>query len=547
MSGNKAIYTDAMRKGHDLAWQGRYVEAIGEYLRARDEFPDDIAVNVSLGAAYLRLNRLAEALAAYQAAQRKAPQDILSLAKIAEIQARLGQKGEAERNFESLVQAYNRLGMPSQALAARQRLVNLLPDYIPGRLRLAQAYEEINKLAEASREYLAVAQLCQQQGFFTEAIAALERALQCDAENAAAAALLETIRSTVLPTPSEKGKPAPSELAAAAAQARLAQTLLAEAPSDTAASGRPKALLTQALEYQAQGLLSQAIACYEQILQAGWQRPEIEYNLGLLYLQTGRYEESIQLLQRTAQEPELAMGSLFAIGQCYRGQGDIDKAMEYFLKAVETVNLQTMPKEQADEIIALYKSLADGYRLKGQTDKALAVITSLANAIANKGWPDKLTLVQEQTDSLQGEGPERSPLEVAMPEWQTVAEKLAAAEALAQNGLYTAAIEECFDVVSLAPFYLPAHYCLANIYIKQGRINHAVDKYLALANLHLLRGETDRAIEACHLALRVAPQNMAIHSCLADAYLKMGDKERAQAEMALLDDLRLKRGMKEEE
>lgn len=551
MTGNKNAYNDALRKGHNLAWDGRVADAVDEYQSALGEFPEDLAAASSLGSALLRLGKLPEALAAYQAARRKSPRDLLGLAKSAEIQARLGQREEASASFAALAAAYGQLGLAANVLQVHEQFVSLVPDYLTGRLRLAEAYAAAGKSARASQEYLAAARLYQKQGQFAAAVSSLEQALVHDPRNRQASDLLQALRGGEPTAGSAQAEPTPSEIVAQAAQARLAEELFAGRPSAepspaNPASRRQETLLGQALEYQARGQVSEAIASYEQVLREGGQRTEVDYNLGLLYQQAGRYAEAAAQLGRTAQVPGYAVGSHYALGQCYRSQGDHDRAMEHFLRAAAAVDLEAVERDQADDVIALYKSLAEGYQMRGQSERALGLVTSLAGALGKKGWEDKLSSVHAEIDAIStGEGKAVPGLPAVMPEWQEVSRKIAACDAYLKQEHYLAAIEECHDVVSLAPSYLPIHYRLAMIYERQGRPDHAVDKYLTLASLHLVRQEPSQAAEACHLAVQADPKAPTPRARLAQVYLKTSQKDKALEELDILGDLELERGNKE--
>lgn len=550
MAGNKSVYAEALRKGHNLAWEGRYELAVQEYRRALAEFPEDVAANTSLGAACLHLRDLPEALAAYQAVQRKVPQDLLSLAKIAEIQATLGQQEEADRSYSALVKAYTDAGLASKVLEALQQMASLLPDHVSAHTRLAEAYGAAGKTAEASAECLVAARLCQHAGQFPEAVENLERALLYDAENREAEALLGSLRGE--PPGPQRAEPSPTQQAALEAQERLAQEVFAAPAEGPAASGdqqqRAEMLVTHALDLQARGDVNAAIAAYRQVIDAGIHRAEVEYNLGLLYQQAGRYAEAIEHLSLTAKLPDYAVGSHLAIGRCYQNQEQHDLAMEHFLAAAGALNLATIEREQLDDVIGLYRSLADGYKMRGQPEKALAAVNSLVDALSTKGWDAEAAAVSGELRGLetgQAAAPP-APVEAAVPEWRVVAQKLSSFDTLLQEQHYLAAIEECHDIINLAPSYLPVHYRLGTVYTQQGRTEHAVEKYLTLATLHVVRNELAQALEACRLAVSAAPHDPRPRSRLAQMLLDTGDTEKALEELDVLGDLQLQRGLREE-
>jgi tetratricopeptide (TPR) repeat protein len=572
MAGNKSMYTDAMRKGHNLAWDGHDAEAMQEYRRAVGEFPDDLAANCSLGSALLRLHQLTEALGVFEVVRRKAPQHIIAMSKQAEVQAALGKWDEADAAYTVLAEAYAAVGMPARALAAWQQMATMLPDFPSAHLHLGQALVEAGKPQEASGAYLAAARLYRKAGGFPQAVETLERAILADAANAEATALLNTLRGGEVPGQPVAG-PTPSQLIAHESQARLARDVFAERPSkatgkrahegtavqaggnlddrpapSTDRQQRVETLIGQALDLQSRGDVSGALSAYEQVVAAGVSRPEVEYNLGLLYQQAGRYKEAVDHLTRTARLPDYAMGSHFAIAQCFKSQGDNEKAMEHLLVAASAVNMAALEREQADDIVALYRGLAEGYKMGGQADKAVDTVTGLIEALRTKGWEDKLPSVSAALEGLKAGQPEASSAGAGadVPEWKLVAQKLAAYEGYLQEQHFVAAIEECHDVINLAPGYLPVHYRLGAVYSAQGRLDLAMDKYLMLSTLHIVRDELPQAAEACRLAVQAAPRDPKPRAQFAQLLVRSGQTAQALEELDVLGDLQLQRGQRDE-
>lgn len=548
MAGNKTTYSDALRKGHNLAWDGRFDLAAQEYRRALAEFPDDLAANSSLGSACFSLRQFPDALAAYQAVLRSSPGDVLSLRRTAAVLGMLGESEEAYRGFEALVAALTAASMADKVLEARQQAVKLMPEHAPSRDRLVEALGTAGRQAEASVESLAAARIRQKAGQFPEAIDSLERALLYDASNAEAASLLGKLRGTGAPGATEAS---PSDILARESQERLAQAVMSDQPAEPAADSGQRhveALIGQALTHQARGETDEAIAAYQQVLAAGVNRSEVEYNLGLLYQQSGRYAEAIEHLSLTAKLPDYAVGSRLAIGNCYKSQGDTTRAMEHYLAAAAAVDTAKMQREQADDVISLYRSLAESYQSQGQTEKALGAVTSLVNLLSDKGWEDKASLVRPDLESMRGAGSGQAEAEpdASIPEWKLVAQKLAAFEQYMSEQHFTAAIEECHEIINLAPGYLPVHYRLGTVYLQQGRPELAAEKYLTLATLHGVRGETAHELDACRQAVAAAPQDARARQRLAGMYLAMSQNDKALEELDVLGDLQLQKGLKEE-
>ncbi len=123
MAGNKRAYHKAISKGLNLAWEGQWEQALIWYQKALAEVSDDPTVYHHLGLAYVQLERLDQALEAYQQAIHLDPEDPLPLARIADIYERLGQAREAADALLSLAKIYQRQQAWAQALQALQRLI----------------------------------------------------------------------------------------------------------------------------------------------------------------------------------------------------------------------------------------------------------------------------------------------------------------------------------------------------------------------------------------------------------------------------------------
>lgn len=69
------------------------------------------------------------------------------------------------------------------------------------------------------------------------------------------------------------------------------------------------------------------------------------------------------------------------------------------------------------------------------------------------------------------------------------------------------AMDNWHRAVRLEPNLLRAHQRLASIYQRQGAVRNAIREYLAIANILQLQGESEKALQACQLALRLDPRN----------------------------------------
>lgn len=545
MPGNKAVFQDAIKKAHNAAWDGHWAKAIAEYRRALGEFPDDATLHQSLAHALEESGELESALHEHRINSKMQSNDPQPLFRIAQLQERMGQKGEAVATYLAIAEMHLSHKAMGKAVEVWQKVIALEPDRADVHGRLAEAFEQGSHISLAAKEYVALAKICQRRGEKAQALAAAQRAQLLDSRNAAASALVEEL---------QRGEAAVSEPMASpvnqaqqAALSRLAETLLEERTSpsklepaerrsrsaESPSLRQPEidALIARALDAQTQHRVADAIECYRKLIAAGVTRAEVKFNLGLLYFETMRYEDAVRLLSDTVAEPNYALASHFALGQCYRAQGKVDAAVEHFLQVTKIVDLTSVQRDQADELISVYEGLAESYAAKGDREQAESFSRSLEEFLTSKGWEDKVREVRHHLESLREEGSQVSLAEVIeVPESDKVLEALALSQEYLRRSKFQAASEECYRAIELAPTYLPAHVRLAEVLAREGRIEDARAKYQTLAELSNARGDLARSEGFYRQLLKIAADDVGDRSKLIDILTKQGRMDEAVQE-----------------
>lgn len=116
-------YKDALRRGHVAALRSRHADALEAYGEAAAIAPDRALPLVSIGTVLTRLGKTREALAAFDAALERAPEDEAATRGRAELLASLGDRTRAAQGFDrvaALLDGADRL--PDAADAARRAL-----------------------------------------------------------------------------------------------------------------------------------------------------------------------------------------------------------------------------------------------------------------------------------------------------------------------------------------------------------------------------------------------------------------------------------------
>jgi len=560
LAGDKKVYDKAISAGLNFAWEGKWDQALAAYKEALEEMPDDPVVHNHLGLAYFQLEQYEPALEAYHQATRLDPNDPSSLARIAEIHEKMGQRHAAADAFFSLAEIHRHRTSWANAIQALQRATQLNSDHLSARQALAEIYTELDQNNRAIKEYLNLARSLQRQSQLDRALEVCRLVLEIDPRNGEARALAEVLHlgepvegggEVAPPTPlapADEGA-SPVDIARDKALEELAGipfedtpvgsapeltdfgrgTTPAEAPTKPTLS-RPQidALIAQAIDFQTRGLVDEAIACYTQVIDAGVDRPAAHFNLGLLYQQRLRFESAIAEFDQAIRHSHYALGSHFALGECYRALGRIDDALEHFVQVLKIVDLRTVQREQADDLIDLYDALAASYAAKGDREKALEFTNSLIEFLSSKGWEDKARSARQRIDALADDGVTMSLAEMlAVPSADTILSSVTLSQEYMKRGALSAATEVCYQAIEVAPTYLPLHLRLAEIYVQDSRIEDAVTKYQAMADLYLVREETLQAIGVYKRILRLIPMDVVVRSRLIDLLISSGEIDQA--------------------
>ncbi len=531
MAGNKAVFQDAIKKGHNAAWDRKWSVAIAEYGRAAREFPEDASVHLSLAHVQEANGQVENALNECQIAAKLLPHDPQPLMLVAGLQEKLGRLSEAAGTFLAVAELHVAQKSNGKAVDAWQRAAALEPDRTDVHERLAQVYQEGEQNSLAAKECVALARIYRRRGDLAKSGKAIQRALELDPSNSAALAMSEGLAEKK-EEPQEIEPPSgPVDRAKQEALSRLAETLLEEKPSDSrrpsigrrpegeppADSAEIDALIARAVDAQSNNRTAEAIETYRALIDSGVSRLEVKLNLGLLYVEQGQYDDAIELLNQTVGEPDYALASHFALGQCCRSLGKIDAALEHFIQVTKIVDLSSIDREHADELISVYEKLAESYVAKGDKDQAEAFTKSLEEFMSGKGWEDKVRELHQHLEKLREEGTQLSLAEaIDVPGGAEVLHALALSQEYLKRGKFEAASAECYHAIELAPYYLPSHVRLAEILAQSGRQQEAREKMLLLAEVAESRGDTDRAEEFYRNLLESAPDEFELRMKLID-------------------------------
>ncbi len=553
MAGNRAIYDQLMQTGSARAWEKRWDEAVAAYEKALAEFPDDLQALTALGLALAEGGQLERALLTFQQAAKVDPDSPTLPEQIGAILEKMGQGRQAALAYVAAADRHIRRQNANLAIRQWKEALRCDPNCVSAHVNLLKVYLTQRKTAEALEEYLALAGIYHSQGRTEQALQIAQLALKLDPLDSRAQVLLVRLQGGGLTEPQPEADMAeltftaevpegggeeggsPVETARLKALANLAETVFSDMPHQTStlavlpmSKAEVDALITKALDAQTRGNVDEAIACYEDVLRAGVIQPAANFNLGLLYQQRLRFEEAIAQFQKSVEQPEYRLGSHFALGECYRALGRIGQARAEFIEVLKIVDLGTVDREQADDLIQLYEELARTHAAAGEGEQATEFVNSLVAFLSEKGWEDKALQARERLDALTSKGPVLSLAEIlATPDSERILQAIGLAQEYQRHNKMYAAMDELNRALSLAPYLLPIHWQMGETLASMGRLDKAVAKFLIIAEAYHVRGNLLQSAAMYERVLRLDPMNLQVRARLIEMLISHGEIDRA--------------------
>lgn len=563
MAGDRKVYEEALNEGANYAWEHRWEEAIAAYQRALAEFPDDLAALIGLGLALSENGQPEEALEVYRRAAEIDTENPTLPERIGQILEEMGRPAEAARAYLQAAEQYTHRQALSLAMERWEDAVRVDPSCVPAHVNLLRAYLNQGKKTSAIREYLALAEIYQAQGKADQALELCQYALRLDPHHPEVLAMMDRLRYGEEETPErvpgtgpldlleeeeqqqeeERGNPA--EIARRQALADLAEMVFDERPPQTStlvhrplSKAQVNTLIARALDAQTRGDLDEAISCYEEVLlHGGVIQPAANFNLGLLYQQQLRFEDAIKQFEQALQAPRYRLGSLFALGECYRALGRIDDALAHFLEVLKTVDLGTVEPDRAEELSRLYDGLARSLAAKKEEEQVAEFINTLIDFLNDKEWEKKALEARKRLDGVARDGPVLSLVDLLLfPHPDRVLRSLAAAQDFAEQGMWDAALDELFLTLTVVPTSLLIHRQIGEILLQRGETEEALAKFQTIADVYQVRGNITQAAAMYERILQLAPMDVGVRSRLIDLLIDQGDIEKALEQYLVLGD-----------
>lgn len=214
-----------------------------------------------------------------------------------------------------------------------------------------------------------------------------------------------------------------------------------------------------------------------------------------------------------------------------------DGSIEY-LEALRQADAQVVPENQAEDLLQLYEPIIEAHRHDDDAEFQTRLCENVAGLLMRPDWRDQMVRARTQMP-VQGSEVPVIPLAEILTEARSsqVVDSLGTIYQLANSGNLRSAMEESFYAIQYAPTYLPLHTYMGELLVKQGLVQDAIAKLLAVARTYNTRGETHRAVDVYRRIIDFAPMDLAARNFLIEQLISMGQITEAINEYMELADV----------
>jgi tetratricopeptide (TPR) repeat protein len=570
MPGNRAIFDRAMEQSREAARTGQWDDSLKNAVRALQEFPQDGEARTAAAVALFNTGKLDRALQIFEELRAADKNNPFFLGYIAQAQARQGSP-QAPESYRALADMHEAQRRPIQAIEALRELLRLRPEADEQRARLARLYEDQGGAREAAAEHLTLARRALHAGQLDAAAEAAEVALRLDPVSREAKDFIVGVRDAMARAAGlESAVPQPG---AGPGGTELRVNLGAMTGALRSQQFQIEKLVEQAQRAQESGDTDAAAALYEQAVEAGLERADVLYSLGLIYQDRGDHKAAVGVLTRAAADAEYALSAHFALGQCYKELGQLPQAAQEFEQTIALVDLESIGRAEADDLIQMYDNAATIFEQIGDIARAAALYAALAGFLDSKRWGrERAAEFKQRSKELSernmfaklrtlGTGaltpqaepePASEPLEEPMAErWGKIrpitdflrGDRIPTTGSL--SGAAPAPLPEAMLLLESLPAPREQRFAPATR-LPTESLSEEVRGWVELSGKYLDQGLLDAAIDACHEVIRLDVGYLPIHLRMGEVYEREGRPEEAITKYQLLIDTFRVRGEPEQ-
>ncbi len=580
MAGNRQVFHKAMNEGHNAAWDQNWEQALKAYQEALNEFPDNPSASSSYALAQYQLQFFDNALKAYIHSAKVSPEDPIAFEKIAIIFQKLGKPKEAIQAALFAAELYLKQKDVDKALENWQIVVELDPENLQARSRMALIREKIGQVQLAAKDYVLLAGNLQNRGNSEKALEVITRARELDPANPDLLQAIKIIYSgqkfpkPTLPKegmephrtavtkelPSKikiKESPDPISEARQLALEFFAKILFEMADDQGAEQGKPdikfrgfsrsspgfepdfqkiQLHLTNLLDAQTKQNYLLSISEMEKAIKSGFNHPAGFFDLGLNQSNASHNEEALKNLKQSVYDQDFALATRILNGKILQRMNQNKQAAIEYLAALKIADVSVSEKNETEKILQTYEPMTT--LLSREDDpRVQANLCENVNGILNqKNWRQNLQRIKDELVNSEYQATSFSEL-ILQPQFNRVMESIKYINELVGKKYFWSAMDESFQALLYAPNYLPLHIFISDLLVKEKNFPDAVTKLMVVANTYIARGETAQAIKILRHVIELSPMDFPPRNRLIEQLLAQGNNDEAVSEYIELADI----------
>lgn len=543
----------AETRGHSLIWEQKWDEALKEFEVALKENPENPTIHDGIATAKRELGDIQGALIHFEKAAELTEQNTIYLRQVADLQQKMGETTEAAETFMRIGEKHLSQKRLTDAIDNWVLATRFNSDHLKAHERLAKVYENQDRPWLAVNEFLETARIYENQGQLNRALRACERALKIDPRNAEALTAAELLKTGERAFPNNSRGMADSngsmrrnlhtgrlvngtvEIPIAtpianklqAAREKMAEEIFST-NADIVGSDddiNVMALISQGLTDQTQGNNEEAITSFTKVMDSGLRTSAILFTVAHLHQTLNQFAEAIPLFGEIEGDHDYEFVRLYCIGECFRGLGHIQQAVEHYINALKFIDLPTVPYSKRSRLETQYNELLDTLASETAVDQATSFALSFGRFLQTSNWDNAIQDARKRLDKLSTEPGSMILGDMLNAGSSRILESLQLAQEHSERGLYNSAIEEVYRAIEVSAGYLPAHIQMADLLIHKNKLPQAAQKLQVIGNTFLVRGDQAGAVGAFKKAVNITPLDIEMRQDLIDLIRDTGQDE----------------------
>jgi len=205
------------------------------------------------------------------------------------------------------------------------------------------------------------------------------------------------------------------------------------------------------------------------------------------------------------------------------------EASKEYLEALRIADTSLVDKDDVEDLIHLYEVMMDDLEQREGDEAYIEMSKHIEELLLRSDWRDVLTDLRNKGRSEDG---------ILLPQMDLLLDDRRSQIMgvhrdimdLAAEGFYGAAMEKAFFALRNAPTFLPLHVTIGDLLMEQDKISGAVTKYLAVADVYVVQGKTERALAMLKKVIDLQPMNIEVRQRQIDLLEEYGKKEEAITE-----------------